>query len=68
MQRFALLELMSPLKFSPILILKRWWIRRDEWIFKRTGIKERHIAASDETTSDMGVEAAKIAIERAGLD
>jgi 3-oxoacyl-[acyl-carrier-protein] synthase-3 len=26
----------------------------DEWIFKRTGIKERHIAAKDETTSDMG--------------
>lgn len=40
----------------------------DEWIFKRTGIKERHIAADNETTSDMGVYAAKIAIERAGLD
>jgi 3-oxoacyl-[acyl-carrier-protein] synthase-3 len=40
----------------------------DEWIFKRTGIKERHIAASDEMTSDMGVKAAKIAIERAGID
>lgn len=40
----------------------------DEWIFKRTGIKERRIAAANETTSDMGVNAAKIAIERAGLD
>ncbi len=40
----------------------------DEWIFKRTGIKERHIAADNETTSDMGVKAAEIAIERAGLD
>ena len=39
----------------------------DEWIFKRTGIKERHIAADDETTSDMGVKAAEIAIERSGL-
>ncbi len=39
----------------------------DEWIVKRTGIKERHIAAKDELTSDMGVEAAKIAIQRAGL-
>jgi 3-oxoacyl-[acyl-carrier-protein] synthase-3 len=36
----------------------------DEWIYKRTGIKERHIAAQDETTSDMGTHACKIAIER----
>ena len=40
----------------------------DEWITKRTGIKERHIAAENETTSDMGVEAAKLAIERSGVD
>ncbi|WP_373035016.1 beta-ketoacyl-ACP synthase III [Sulfurimonas sp.] len=39
----------------------------DEWITKRTGIKERHIAAKDETTSDMGVKAAKKAIERSGI-
>ena len=39
----------------------------DEWITKRTGIKERHIAEENETTSDMGVEAAKIAILRSGL-
>ena len=40
----------------------------DEWITKRTGIKERHIADENETTSDMGVEAAKKAIERSGID
>ncbi|HBM36543.1 MAG TPA: ketoacyl-ACP synthase III [Sulfuricurvum sp.] len=40
----------------------------DEWITKRTGIKERHIAAENETTSDMGVKAAEKAIERSGLD
>jgi len=40
----------------------------DEWITKRTGIKERHIAADDEYTSDMGAKAARIAIERAGID
>jgi len=40
----------------------------DEWIIKRTGIKERHIAAADETTSDMGVKAAQKAIERSGID
>lgn len=39
----------------------------DEWIMKRTGIKERHIAADDEYTSDMGSRAAKLAIERAGI-
>jgi 3-oxoacyl-[acyl-carrier-protein] synthase III len=40
----------------------------DEWIQERTGIKERHYAERiGETTTTMGVEAAKIAIERAGL-
>ena len=39
----------------------------DEWITKRTGIKERRIAAKDETTSDMAVKAAELAIERSGM-
>ena len=40
----------------------------DEWIQERTGIKERRYAQrTEETTTTMGVEAAKIAIERAGL-
>jgi len=39
----------------------------DEWIVKRTGIKERHIAADDERTSDMGAKAALQAIERSGI-
>ena len=40
----------------------------DEWIQERTGIKERRYAdRTGETTTTMGVEAAKIAIERAGL-
>ena len=39
----------------------------DEWIEKRTGIKERRIAASEESTSDLGVKAAQKAIERAGI-
>ncbi len=39
----------------------------DEWITKRTGIKERHIAAENETTSDMGVKAAALALERSGI-
>ncbi len=39
----------------------------DEWIVKRTGIKERHIAAENESTSDMGAKAAGLAIERSGI-
>jgi 3-oxoacyl-[acyl-carrier-protein] synthase-3 len=40
----------------------------DDWITKRTGIKERRIAAEGETTSDLGVKAASLAIERSGID
>ena len=40
----------------------------DEWIQERTGIKERRFAdRTGETTTTMGIEAAKIAIERAGI-
>jgi 3-oxoacyl-[acyl-carrier-protein] synthase-3 len=40
----------------------------DEWIQERTGIKERRYAdRTKETTTTMGVAAAKIAIERAGI-
>ena len=40
----------------------------DEWIRTRTGVERRHACAEDEATSDMCVEAAKIAIEDAGID
>lgn len=39
----------------------------DEWIQDRSGIKRRHIAADNETTSDMAVAAARKAIEAAGI-
>jgi 3-oxoacyl-[acyl-carrier-protein] synthase III len=40
----------------------------DEWIQERTGIKERrHIVKGQDTTTTMGVKAAKIAIERSGI-
>ncbi|WP_028464872.1 beta-ketoacyl-ACP synthase III [Nisaea denitrificans] len=39
----------------------------DEWITKRTGIKQRHIAAEGEATSDLAVNAARGALERAGM-
>ncbi|MCH9626601.1 MAG: 3-oxoacyl-[acyl-carrier-protein] synthase 3 [Chlamydiales bacterium] len=38
----------------------------DEWIVSRTGMRERRLAAKDEFTSDMGVKAAKKALENAG--
>lgn len=40
----------------------------DEWIRSRTGVERRHCVAEDQTTSDMCVEAAKVAIEDAGID
>ncbi|MEK4110723.1 3-oxoacyl-[acyl-carrier-protein] synthase-3 [Paenibacillus sp. DS2363] len=39
----------------------------DEWIVSRTGIKERHIAAPDQATSDLAYEAAIKALESAGM-
>ncbi len=39
----------------------------DEWITKRTGIKERRISEENEASSDLGAKAAQVAIERAGI-
>ena len=39
----------------------------DEWIMQRVGIRERHIVDKGVATSDLGKEAAMLAIERAGL-
>ena len=40
----------------------------DEWITERSGIKQRHIAADNELTSDLGLAAARKALEAAGMD
>ncbi len=40
----------------------------DEWIVERTGIRQRHIAADDEYTSDLGIAAARQALVRSGID
>ncbi|VAY87133.1 3-oxoacyl-[acyl-carrier-protein] synthase, KASIII [hydrothermal vent metagenome] len=49
----------------------QWFVNRmdtsDEWITKRTGIKERRIASSKESTSDLGANASLVAIERANI-
>ena len=39
----------------------------DQWIVERTGIRERHIAAEGEFTSDLATQAARAALESAGL-
>ena len=39
----------------------------DEWILSRTGIRERHIAAEDESTATLALEAARAALETADL-
>jgi len=40
----------------------------DEWIVQRTGIRQRHIAAKDELTSDLAIAAAKSALAAAHVD
>jgi 3-oxoacyl-[acyl-carrier-protein] synthase-3 len=40
----------------------------NEWITKMTGIRERHIAAEGEVTSDLGAAAARAALANAGLE
>ncbi len=39
----------------------------DEWIFARSGIRKRHIAAEGELTSDLATAAAKVALANAGI-
>jgi 3-oxoacyl-[acyl-carrier-protein] synthase-3 len=40
----------------------------DEWVRTRTGIRERHIAAEDELTSDLAVKAAQEALQKGNID
>ena len=40
----------------------------DEWIFSRSGIKERHVVSGNETASSLAAKAAKDAIEFSGVD
>jgi 3-oxoacyl-[acyl-carrier-protein] synthase-3 len=47
--------------------LERMVDTTDEWIFTRTGIRERHIAAEGEFTSDLSTQAARQAIKAAGI-
>lgn len=48
--------------------LERMVDTTDEWITVRTGIKERRVAAPEEASSDLALEAAQEALEAAGVD
>ena len=39
----------------------------DEWIYSRTGMRERRIARADQASSDLAAEAAKAALADAGI-
>jgi 3-oxoacyl-[acyl-carrier-protein] synthase III len=59
-------------RYAPARVLTNHDLERmvdtsDEWIVERTGIRQRHLAAEGETTSDMAAAAAKAAIEAAGI-
>ncbi len=57
-----------PLKVMSNGELARQVDTSDEWIRKRTGIRQRHLAAEGEMTSDLGLKAAEAALEQAGLE
>ena len=64
-------SLISIAAYAPPKILTNFNLEKmvetnDEWIVKRTGISQRHIA-QDEDTSELGTKAAQIALERANL-
>jgi 3-oxoacyl-[acyl-carrier-protein] synthase-3 len=48
--------------------LERMVDTSDDWILSRTGIRERRVVDSEETTSDLAARAARIALDRAGID
>ena len=59
--------------YLPVRVLTNAELERmvdttDQWIVDRTGIRERHLAADDESASTMGLEAARRALDAAGVD
>lgn len=57
-----------PEKTLTNLDLERMVDTSDQWIRDRTGIQERHIAAPNETSSSLGLNAARMALEDARID
>lgn len=57
----------APLKMVSNADLERLVATNDGWIVSRTGIRRRHIAATQETTSDLAAAAARRALDLAGI-
>ena len=57
-----------PLRVLDNFELERMVDTNNQWIMERTGIRERRIAAPDETTASMAVEASKLACANAHID
>ena len=56
-----------PEKVLTNLDFQKFMDTSDEWIFKRTGIRQRRVAAEDQAASDLALPACRAAIEHAGL-
>jgi 3-oxoacyl-[acyl-carrier-protein] synthase-3 len=71
--RPILSEVVGTGRYSPAKVLTNADLEKmvdtsDEWIFERTGIRERRIAADHETIAYMATEACKQVLERTGTD
>ncbi len=58
----------APEKILTNADLEKMVATNDQWIVERTGIKERHIAAPEQATSDLAIAASMRALEMAKLD
>lgn len=68
-----MVEIVSTGRFLPDRVVTNQDLEKeldtsDEWIRERTGIRERRIAPDDMCAADMGAEAARVAMERAGVE
>jgi 3-oxoacyl-[acyl-carrier-protein] synthase-3 len=72
MTRYA--QILSTGRYVPEMMLPNSYFNEilgrdvDEWLVENVGIKERHVMAADETTSDLCLHAANQALARAGID
>ncbi|MDX1414855.1 MAG: ketoacyl-ACP synthase III [Candidatus Promineifilaceae bacterium] len=70
MARYA--QILSTGRYVPEMVLTNAYFNEllgrnvDRWLIENVGIRERHVMANDETTSDLALHAAKQALERAG--
>jgi 3-oxoacyl-[acyl-carrier-protein] synthase-3 len=67
------IEIASTGRYLPDRVLTNADLERmvdttDEWITERTGIRERRISPPEQTVAEMGAEASRVAMQRAGVD